>query len=154
GPFVRAVGAATIGGLGETGEGRDRPIDQPQHLAAIDARRILEQLMSTDLAAPAADETAAPQIDEDLLEKALRNGFCLRDFARGQQSVARPHQSEQGFEGVACSLGDHGAAASTPGARRGSSLTQSRNTSDEIAAGPGDGAPRASYSLAIGQPSS
>jgi hypothetical protein len=105
GAFVPAIGTATIGGAGEAGQWRNRPVDKPHHLAQADRSSLLEKIMTTVASPTTSDQAGAPKVEEDLLKKAEGDLLCGGYISR-LQGFVRPatRQRNKGFEGVSCFL--------------------------------------------------
>ena len=69
-----AVGADRIG--------QQAGIDGVGDLGEVDRAGLLGEQVAAGLAAPAGDQSAAPQVIEDLDQKVCRDGFALRQFLK------------------------------------------------------------------------
>src|SRR5437899_8556897 len=66
--FVWA-GASNVGSLAEAANRREWPVDQPDHLAKLDAVHSTSERITAELSASALDVTGGLELHEDLLEK-------------------------------------------------------------------------------------
>src|SRR5262249_30088864 len=101
-----AVGTAAIGDAAQTGQRRDRPIDDPQNLPVGDLVRRHQQAIAAKLAPPTVDNAVALHFKEDLLEKLPRNFLAGGDLA-DHERVPFPGESHQRAESIFCFLRYH-----------------------------------------------
>ena len=101
-----AVGAAPIGNARQTGQRRDRPVDDAQHLAEGDLGGRHQQPIAAELAALAHDDAVVLQLEQDLLEEFAGDALLRRDLA-DHHGIARAGQRDQGAKSVFGFLRDH-----------------------------------------------
>jgi hypothetical protein len=89
GVLVLAIGTSPVGGAGKAGQWRNRPVDQPDHLAQADPGGILEEIVTAIASPTTSNQAGAAKVKEDLLEKAERDLFCGGNVPR-LQGFVRP----------------------------------------------------------------
>ena len=108
GRLVLAVGAAPVGNLAQARQRRDRSVDKAQHFAESELVGRPQQHIAAEPTAAAHDDSGALQLQQDLLEKLLRDRLGFRDFGNHQRTLRR-HLAEcdQGPQRVFGLLRDH-----------------------------------------------
>lgn len=78
GRLVQTIGAPPIGDLRKTSQQGNRPVDNPKDLSEHDLRRLLVELVPSELATFAVHEIVVLEVKQDLLKKLLGNQAGLR----------------------------------------------------------------------------